>query len=398
MARQRLRLGLLGVGRRGQGHLSAIEGLTDRYDFVAACDANEANAQSARRFGINVYTDVRKFFSRESLDVVDIVTPAETHHLMAKLAAEHGVNMLIETPLAPTRPLMDFIAEVAEKHGVQVEVGENMWRQPQGRLNRKVLDAGLIGKVRRVSSFYESIGQQGCYHSMSMLQLYAGARVEEVRGFTRRFEVERVKSYSTSYDAEDWVQALLFFSNGVTGSCTYVSSWLTPLRMGHPHFLTVEGTAGFIAGGRGGNSTVKRLENGSQATYQLKTEIRREGDNEIPIRYYYDTKPTVEYVNPFASFPLNYADSWGAADLIAIADELTSIHRAVTTKNSPDYGMARARQDQMLSIAINESARVDGRPVQVPLKEMTVWEKERHEEFRAKWGGDPIKDAEDLTR
>lgn len=395
---QRLRLGLLGVGRRGQGHLSAIEGLGDRYEFVAACDVNETNARAAQLPGISIYTDVREFFSKAKLDVVDIVTPAETHHLMAKLAAEYGVHMLIETPLAPTRALMDFIGEAAEKAGVHVEVGENMWRQPQGRLNRKALDAGLIGKVLRVSSFYESIGQLGCYHSMSLMQLYAGAQVEEVRGFTRRFEVEPVKSYSTSYAAEDWVQAILLFSNGVIGSCTYLSSWLTPLRSGHSHLFTIEGTSGFINGGRGVSDTLYRLENNEQVSYQLKTEALGKGEKEIPTRFYYETSPRVEYLNPFSDSPLNYADRWGVRDIIAIADELTSIHRTVTTKSKPDYGIARARRDQELSIAIHESARLDGRPVQIPLTEMTVWEKERHQELGTKWGGDPLKDVERLIR
>lgn len=395
---QRLRLGLLGVGKRGQAHLSAIEGLSDRYELVAACDVSETNARVAQRFGINIYTDIRKFLSRENLDVVDIVTPVETHHLMAKLAAEHGVHMLIETPLAPTRPLMDFIVEVADKNGVQVEVGENMLRQPQGRLNRKVLDNGLIGKVLRINSFYEPIGQDGCYHSMSLLQYYAGEQVEEVRGITRRFDVEPVESYSTSYDSEEWVQGLLYFSNGIIGSCTYVSSWLTPLRLGHPHHLTIEGSAGFISSGRGVINTLCRLENGAQTNYQFRTDTILEGDMEIPLRFYYETNPVIEYLNPFSAAPLNYKDRWGMADIIAIADELSSIHKAVTENCSPEYGMSRARRDQELSIAIKESARLGGQPVKIPLQEITAWEKERHEEFRTKWGGDPLKSIERLTK
>ena len=402
---KRLRLGLLGAGRRARAHLTTIAGLTDRYEFVAVCDLAEASARAAAaRFGIKAYSNINDFFSRERLDVVDIVTPPECHHLMAKVAAEHGVHMLIETPLAPTRSMMDFIAEVADKAGVRVEVAENTWRRPSERLNRRALDAGLIGGPLRVTTFYEASGHKGLYyHVMNALRVYAGAEVEEVRGFAHEFEVERsVKKQDipgSTFDSETWTQAVLFFANGVIGSCTQLSTWNTPLRGDHPSFITVEGTRGLIASGRSGVNALYRLENGVQATYPLKIDTRQEGERKIPIRFYYETNPQIEYANPFADLPIKYGDDLHRlVDDIARADELTSIYRAVVRNESPEYGMANARHDQELCIAIVESARLNGQPVRLPLAEETVWEREQHEAFRATWGGDPFKDADKLIR
>ena len=395
---KRLRLGLLGAGRRAQAHLTTIAGLADRYEFVAVYDLAEGNAHAvAAPFGIKAYSDINEFFSRERLDVVDIVTPSECHHLMAKVAADHGVHMLIETPLAPTRAMMNFIAEVADKAGVRVEVAENAWRQPLQRLNRKAMDAGLIGGLLRVSNFYEI----GGYHAMAALRYCAGAEVDEVRGIAHRFEVER--SVETpdvpgmTSDTESWTQALLFFANGAIGSYVQISTWTSPLRRGHPRFITVEGTRGLIASGRSGVNALYRLENGVQAAYPLKIDTRQEGERKIPTRFYYETSPRVEYANPFADLPLKYADNWyRLGDDIARADELTSIHRAVVNKESPEYGIANARRDQELCIAIMESTRLDGQSVRLPLSGETVWEREQHETFRATWGGDPLKDADQL--
>jgi hypothetical protein len=75
---------------------------------------------------------------------------------------------------------------------------------------------------------------------------------------------------------------------------------------------------------------------------------------------------------------------------------LASIHHSVTTKSDPEYGIADARRDQELSIAISHSAALGGQPVRLPLGEETRWEREQHERFRAKWGGDAFKDAEQL--
>jgi predicted dehydrogenase len=393
----RLRLGLLGAGRRGKAHLSAIAGLAEMFELVAICDLNEANARAlAVGSGAKTYADVKEFFACEKLDVVDIVTPAESHHLMAMAAAQSGVNMLIETPLAPTRAMMDFIGDAAAKAGVAVEVAENYRRKPEIRLNRKALEAGVIGKVLRLTSFYEPIGQQGCYHSMATFRLYAGGEVDQVRGFAHRFPVERSVGYGTTYDAENWTQASLFFNNGIIGSCTYLSSWLSPLRRGHPHFMTVEGGAGFAISGRNLANAIHRLENGAQAAYPLKIDTRQDDNPNIPTRFYYETNPLVEYPNPFADKPLNYGDDWGASDIIAIADALACIHRSVTAKSDIEYGIAEARRDQELSIAISHSAALDGQPVRLPLGEETAWERDQHEKFRARWGGDLFKDADKL--
>jgi hypothetical protein len=145
--------------------------------------------------------------------------------------------------------------------------------------------------------------------------------------------------------------------------------------------------------GRNLANSIHRLENGAQVVYPMKADTREEGAHKIPMRYYYETNPPVEQRNPFADRPLNFSDDWGASDIIAIADALASIHRSVTTKSDPVYGVADARRDQELSIAIGHSASLDGLLVPLPLQEETAWEREQHEKFRVKWGGDPFKDA-----
>lgn len=394
---KKLRLGLLGAGRRGKAHLSALAGLGDLFELVAICDVNAAGAGTlAGAFGAAVYAGVEEFFSRARLDVVDIVTPAESHHLMALAAARHGAHMLIETPLAPTRAMMDCIAAAVADAGVAVEVAENYRRKPEIELNRMALEAGVIGETLRLTSFYEPIGQPGCYHSMATLRFYAGAEVEELVGFSRRFPVERSVGYGATYEEESRTQASLLFANGVVGSCIYLSSWLTPLRRGHPHFVTAEGSVGFLVSGRNIANAIHRLENGAQAIYPMKIDERRSGGGNIPARFYYETSPPVAYENPFADRPMNYADDWGASDVIAIADALASLHRSVTAKAAPKYGVADARRDQELSIAINHSAALGAEPVRLPLGEETAWEREQHEKFRARWGADPFADAETL--
>ena len=110
------------------------------------------------------------------------------------------------------------------------------------------------------------------------------------------------------------------------------------------------------------------------------------------MRYYYQTEPRAEYLNPFGDRVLTDSASTGpASDGIARAGELRSIHRAVTSDSAPEYTIPMARRDQELSITIAESARLE-RPLRADqLSGETRWEREQHEAFRERWGADPFK-------
>jgi len=390
----RHRIGLVGAGRRGQAHLSTILGMPDLYELAAVCDPADFNAHAtAARFAGPIYADVGEFFAREQLDAVVIATPPESHHVMAHAAAARGVHMLIETPLAPTRAMMDYIGDVSAKAGVKVEVGENYRRHPTEQLNRRTIDAGLIGDVLRVNCFYELGGNREMYyHAMSLARFYAGGDTAgvEVRAFEDRRSVQLdLDDSGRPYNPEIWVLAFVTFPNGIRFTNTLISSAPSPLRRRHPRMITVEGTAGLIVGGRDAPSALYRVENGAEARYPLVVDLDGEGREAKPRSYRYDSSPPIEVVNPYANWPLLYGEHvFGMEDDIARARELVSLYRAIEG-GEPEYSFAEARQDQEMSIAVNEAARV-GEQVRLPLGPETPWEHAQHENFRATWEQDPF--------
>src|SRR5438046_1436250 len=151
----RLRLGVIGAGRRGSEHIPSVLALPELLDLVAICDLTPGLAEkAAARAEAHPYTSPREMLARENLDAVVITTPRETHHLLVTLAAQFGVHMFVEAPLAGTRAMMTVIADVQAKSKLKIVVGEQMWRRPAETLNRQAIAAGLIGDVIRVSSFY----------------------------------------------------------------------------------------------------------------------------------------------------------------------------------------------------------------------------------------------------
>ena len=89
--RKRLRIGVIGVGRRGQDHLRTILALSDRFELVGICDASESTAvKVAGQFGMKAFSDLDAFLSAVQPDVAVVATSRETHHLVAPTVAAHG--------------------------------------------------------------------------------------------------------------------------------------------------------------------------------------------------------------------------------------------------------------------------------------------------------------------
>jgi predicted dehydrogenase len=208
MAEPRLRLGIVGAGRRAQQHLATLRRLPDLFEVVAICDANpEVARRIAAQLECEAFTDARVCFADAGLDAVVIVTPPDSHHLVATVAARAGVPMLIETTLGLTRPMMDAVADAAARSGVFVEVAENYGRRPAEQLNAAAIRAGLIGELVHLSAYNAPSNEESCYHTMSLLRAYAGCDVTEIRAAGRQVPHGLVREGWP----ESWIDATLTF-------------------------------------------------------------------------------------------------------------------------------------------------------------------------------------------
>lgn len=142
-----LRGAIIGAGFWSNYQMAAWRELTG-VDIVAVYNRTLSKAEAlAEKFGIPAaYDDAKMMFDIEQLDFADIITDVDTHHSFTKLAAEKGVSVICQKPMAATLQQAKDMLDVCESAGVKLFIHENFRWQAPIRALKQALDSGVIGK------------------------------------------------------------------------------------------------------------------------------------------------------------------------------------------------------------------------------------------------------------
>jgi D-galactose 1-dehydrogenase/L-arabinose 1- dehydrogenase len=110
---ERIRLGLVGIGKIARDqHLPALEG-DDRFELVATASRN------ASVDGVAAHKDIESLIAGgHALTAVSLCTPPEGRYDQARIAIEAGLNVMLEKPPAATLTEIADLAERARAKGV----------------------------------------------------------------------------------------------------------------------------------------------------------------------------------------------------------------------------------------------------------------------------------------
>ena len=131
----RLRVGFIGVGNRGGGHIRTTLGMGN-VDIIAICDISDRSIENAKRAisrakapEPKVYTGSDFAFmdmlAKENLDAVIIATPWEWHARMAVASMKSGAYTAVEVPACITLDQAWDLVNVHEETGVELMFLEN---------------------------------------------------------------------------------------------------------------------------------------------------------------------------------------------------------------------------------------------------------------------------------
>ena len=155
---KRLRTAILGCGGFARVHAKNLINLPDEIELTAFCDHHDDNA---RRFSEeytggkgSIFTDHREMFEKANLDLVVICLPPFAHSDEVEAAAEHGVHILIEKPIALSSEHAWRMVEVAEKARIKTQVGFMFRFGTAVERLKELISSGEAGSTGLMSARY----------------------------------------------------------------------------------------------------------------------------------------------------------------------------------------------------------------------------------------------------
>ena len=147
----RLRVAVAGSGYFSRFHYDAWARL-ERAELVGLASLDRASGEAmAAEFGVPaVFDEVAAMLDALRPDLLDIATPPASHRALVALAAERGLPVVCQKPLAPTAAEAAALVAEAEAAGIALIVHENFRFMPWFRRARALVEEGRLGALHSV--------------------------------------------------------------------------------------------------------------------------------------------------------------------------------------------------------------------------------------------------------
>ncbi len=209
-------------------------------DFTAVFGRTEGKTQKfADQYGVKAYTDLDAFLNESGVEAVCVCTPHPAHRDPSIAAAEAGVHLLVEKPLASSLEDCDAILGAVEKSGVKLGmVCQRRFYEPCARIHEAIaagkIGNSILGTVTvlgwRDQAYYDSDPWRGTWkdegggvlvnqavHQLDLLLWYMGP-VAEVSGYWGNLN-------HPSIEVEDTAVASVRFQSGALGQILVSNSY-----------------------------------------------------------------------------------------------------------------------------------------------------------------------------
>jgi predicted dehydrogenase len=127
MSEQKLKFGIIGMGRVAMAHADATKELKDKVDLDAIAELRAERAKEvAEAFGVKkVYSDYRELLKDPEMEAVIVCLPNHLHHPVCLEAARAGKHILVEKPMCMNLSEADEMISEANKHEITLMVGQS---------------------------------------------------------------------------------------------------------------------------------------------------------------------------------------------------------------------------------------------------------------------------------
>lgn len=146
-----VKVGIIGCGGIANGkHMPSLEKLKN-VELVAFCDVLIERAEkAAAEYGVEnakVYEDYRELLLDDSIEVVHILTPNDSHAEISIAALNSGKHVMCEKPMAKSSLEALKMLEAAKRSGKKLTIGYNNRFRPDSRYLHEVCERGDLGEI-----------------------------------------------------------------------------------------------------------------------------------------------------------------------------------------------------------------------------------------------------------
>ncbi len=238
---ENVRLGIIGVGNMGTGHLDRLhKGSVPGLKVTAVADVNPERLDAAKTIDpeLATFDDGVKLMESGLVDAVLIAVPHYDHPKLSIEGLKHGLHVLCEKPAGVyTKAVEEMIAEADKHPELKFAMMFNQRTNCVYRKMRELVQGGELGAIRRtnwiITNWYRSqcyydsgawratwSGEGGgvllnqCPHNLDLWQWICGmpVRVNAHLQIGKWHDIE----------VEDDVTAYVEYANGATG--TFITS------------------------------------------------------------------------------------------------------------------------------------------------------------------------------
>jgi len=135
------RIAVIGAGAFGQNHCRVVR-QSARAELTAVVDVDPARASIA---------DYRELAGK--VDAVIVATPTSSHAEIGCWLLEHGIDVLVEKPMAPDLESADRLIDAADRHGRMLQVGHLERFNPAVMALEGRITLPLFFEIHRLSVF-----------------------------------------------------------------------------------------------------------------------------------------------------------------------------------------------------------------------------------------------------
>jgi predicted dehydrogenase len=370
-----IRVAIIGTGKRSFAFYGPVIKQLQGVQLVSVWGRSRDSAQRlGESLDVPSYTDLDQLIRETSPQIGVVSVNYGANGQVGLMAVEHGLHVLLETPIAHKLSEADAIIEAARQRNLKIEIAEQFYRRPLEQIKLALIASGLFGRVH--TSFNDFAGHG--YHGISVMRSYLGfdARPVQVVGAVRDYPLEAYYSrLAGNYVPRNETQehGIIEFDNGRLGIFHWTSvAYDSPIRWWRSsRFLAQKGMGITVGAGLDVEEKLALLAPGGEAPRFITLERRWErndgGALEAIIAHTGDPDlPIIRWGNPFLLPEKGHSPQWHD-DEIGVAGCIMSIVTAVHDDTEPSYGALQGRLDQELILAIRQSSAQGGQPVRLPL-------------------------------